>query len=109
VPSLYRERGRGGSELLNRGIEDVQLTYDIGQPLPPSVYAADSGTAAAAPGCTNAADGGVALWSFGACPGVLGAPSHTATLDGGVYPDWRNDSYDTASRYLGHPMNIRNV
>ena len=102
VPSLYRDRGRGTQELLYRGIEDLQLTYDIGQPPAGSAFAAGGATPAAAPGCTPPA--GVAGWSFGSCAGVAGAPPETATA-----PDWRNDSYDSVNRYTGHPANIRNV
>jgi type IV pilus assembly protein PilW len=101
VPALYRDRGRGSQELLYRGIEDVQLSYDIGQPPAGSNFAPGGASPAAAPGCTN---GGVATWSFGSCPGVAGAPSESATA-----PDWRNDGYDSANRYTGHPANIRNV
>lgn len=100
VPSLYRDRGRGTQELLFRGIEDVQLSYDIGQPPAGSAFAAGGATPAAAPGCVN----GVATWSFGSCPGVAGTPVETATA-----PDWRNDSYDSVNRYTGNPANIRNV
>jgi prepilin-type N-terminal cleavage/methylation domain-containing protein len=102
VPSLYRDRGRGTQELLYRGIEDLQLTYDIGQPPAGSAFAAGGATPAAAPGCTPPA--AVAGWSFGSCAGVAGAPPETATA-----PDWRNDSYDSVNRYTGHPANIRNV
>jgi prepilin-type N-terminal cleavage/methylation domain-containing protein len=101
VPSLYRDRGRGTQELLYRGIEDLQLSYDIGQPPAGSAFAAGGATPAAAPGCTN---GGVATWGFGECQGAVGAPSETATA-----PDWRNDAYDSANRYTGYPANIRNV
>lgn len=96
VPSLYRDRGNGTQELMYRGIEDLQLTYDIGQPPPGSPFGATP-----APGCLN---GGVATWSFGSCPGVAGAPDETA-----LTPDWRYDGYDSANRYTGHPMNIRTV
>ena len=100
VPSLYRDRGRGTQELMYRGIEDLQLSYDIGQPPAGSDFATGGVTPAAAPGCTNA----VATWSFGSCPGTAGTPNHAAAL-----PDWRNDAYDSANRYTGHPANIRNV
>ncbi len=100
VPSLYRDRGRGTQELLYRGIEDLQITYDIGQPPAGSAFAAGGATPAAAPGCVN----GVATWSFGSCPGVVGTPNEAATP-----PDWRNDAYDSVNRYTGHPANIRNV
>ena len=101
VPSLYRDRGRGYQELLYKGIEDLQISYDIGQPPAGSAFATGGLTPAAAPGCSN---GGVATWSFGACPGSTGAPAEGATA-----PDWRNDTYDSVNRYTGNPANIRNV
>jgi hypothetical protein len=102
VPALFRDRGRGTQELLYRGVEDLQLTYDIGQPPTGSNFATGGTTPAAAPGCTPPA--GVAGWSFGSCAGVTGTPLQTATA-----PDWRTDAYDSANRYTGHPANIRNV
>jgi prepilin-type N-terminal cleavage/methylation domain-containing protein len=107
VPSLFRDRGRPAPELLFRGIEDVQFTYDIVQPQSPSPFAAGGGTPAAAPGCVDATSG-AATWSFGACAGVAGAPTFVAAADGGE-PDWRDANYDTSDRYLGTPMNIANV
>lgn len=100
VPSLWRDRGRG-AELLFRGIEDVQLSYEIGKPPAGSAYAAGGTSPAAAPGCL---DGGVATWTFGACAGSTGTPSHSLPA-----PDWRNEIYDAADRYAGHPANIRRV
>ncbi len=100
VPSLFRDRGRG-QELLFRGIEDLQLSYDIGQPPPGSPFATGGPSAVAAPGC---AISGNATWSFGSCPGAAGSPLHTATA-----PDWRNDPYDSVNRYTANPMNIRAV
>jgi prepilin-type N-terminal cleavage/methylation domain-containing protein len=102
VPALFRDRGRG-QELLYRGIEDLQLSYDIGQPQPPSPFAAGGATPAAAPGCTDPATG-AATWSFGSCAGVSGSPAHVP-----VMPDWRALPYDSAARYTSQPMNIRNV
>jgi prepilin-type N-terminal cleavage/methylation domain-containing protein len=107
VPALFRDRGRAAPELLYRGIEDVQFTYDIVQPQPPSAFAADGGTPAAAPGCVDAVSGN-ATWSFGACAGAAGGPAYVAAADGGE-PDWRNANYDTPDRYVGSPMNIGNV
>ena len=106
VPSLYRDRGRGTQELLYRGIEDVQLSYDIGQPPAGSNFATGGIAAVAAPGCTDtsADGGGVASWSFGLCQGAVGTPSQSATA-----PDWKNDGYDSANRYTANPANIRNV
>jgi prepilin-type N-terminal cleavage/methylation domain-containing protein len=101
VPSLYRDRGRGTQELLYRGVEDVQFSYDIGQPPAGSAFAVGGATPAPAPGCTN---GGIATWGFGECQGAVGAPSEAATA-----PDWRNDAYDSVNRYTGYPANIRNV
>jgi prepilin-type N-terminal cleavage/methylation domain-containing protein len=100
VPGLWRDRGRG-AELLFRGIEDVQLSYEIGQPPAGSKYAAGGTSPVAAPGCV---EGGNATWSFGACAGSTGTPSHTS-----VAPDWRNEIYDSDHRYTGHPANIRRV
>jgi len=100
VPSLWRDRGRG-QELLFRGIEDVQLSYEIGQPPAGSQFAAGGPSAVTAPGCAVA---GVATWSFGSCPDSTGTPNHTAPA-----PDWRNDPYDSANRYSAHPANIRAV
>jgi type IV pilus assembly protein PilW len=100
VPSLWRDRGRG-QELLFRGVEDLQLRYDIGQPPTGSPFAAGGVSAVNPPGCTSA---GTATWSFGSCVGARGAPSNAATA-----PDWRNDPYDSANRYTGHPANIRSV
>lgn len=102
VPALFRDRGRGTQELLYRGVEDLQLTYDIGQPPAGSNFAVGGATPAAAPGCTPPAS--VAGWSFGSCAGVVGTP-----LESAAAPDWRNDSYDSANRYTGYPANIRNV
>ncbi|HTO99142.1 MAG TPA: prepilin-type N-terminal cleavage/methylation domain-containing protein [Myxococcales bacterium] len=101
VSSLFRDRGRG-QELLFRGIEDMQLSYDIGQPPAGSIFAADGTSAVAPPGCVDGS--GNPTWSFGSCPGIAGSPSHTATA-----PDWRNEPYDAASRYTGNPANIRTV
>lgn len=97
VPALWKERGRGANELLYRGVEDLQLTYDIGQPPSGSAFATGGATPAAAPAC------GATLWTFGTCA-TAGAPVESATA-----PDWRNDSYDSANRYTGHPVNIRAV
>ncbi len=98
VPSLWRERGRQqGNELLFRGIEDLQLTYDIGQPPAGSAFAAGGATPATAPACAST------LWTFGTCV-TSNPPLETATA-----PDWRIDNYDSANRYTGHPVNIRNV
>lgn len=107
VPSLFRDRGKAVPELLFRGIEDVQFTYDIVQPQPPSVFAADGGAPAPAPGCVDPASGAT-TWSFGACAGAVGVPTYVAAADGGE-PDWRNANYDTLDRYAGSPMNIGNV
>ncbi|HYR16529.1 MAG TPA: hypothetical protein VEQ67_20280, partial [Mycobacterium sp.] len=41
---------------------------------------------------------------FGSCAGLAGAPDPTITP-----PNWRLDAYDAATRYTGHPANIRNV
>ncbi|MGZ6125630.1 MAG: prepilin-type N-terminal cleavage/methylation domain-containing protein [Myxococcales bacterium] len=101
VPSLWRDRGRG-AELLFRGIEDVQLSYDIGQPPAGSKFAVGGTAAAVPPGCVDGS--GNPTWSFGACAGVAGAPSNAAPA-----PDWQNEPYDAARRYNGHPANIRNV
>ena len=101
VPSLWRDRGRG-QELLFRGIEDVQLRYDIGQPPLGSAFAPGGATAVAPPGCTAA---GNPTWSFGSCPDSTGTPTYTAFT-----PNWwRNDPYDSLNRYAGHPANIRTV
>ena len=101
VPALFRDRGRGAQEMLYRGIEDLQISYDIGQPPIASAFAAGGATPAAAPGCV---DSGTATWSFGSCVGVAGTPIELA-----VQPDWQNDAYDSANRYTGHPVNIRTV
>lgn len=106
VPALFRDRGRAVPELLYRGIEDLQVTYDILQPNPPSAFAAGGATPAAAPGCLDPVSG-ANTWSFGACPGVAGGPANT--LADGTVPDWRNVIYDSSSRYLGLSMNIANV
>ena len=97
VPALYKERGRGAPEKLYRGIEDLQLTYDIGQPPAGSAFAAAGATPSPAPACTTSA------WTFGLCA-TAETPSEAATA-----PDWRNDPYDSANRYTGHPANIRTV
>src|SRR5712664_2429865 len=106
VPALWRDRGRGGAELLFRGIEDLQLSYDIGQPPAGSRFAAGGANAVAPPGCinTSADGGGTSTWTFGSCAGLAGAPDPTITP-----PNWRLDAYDAATRYTGHPANIRNV
>jgi|1185.fasta_scaffold01208_4 prepilin-type N-terminal cleavage/methylation domain-containing protein len=107
VPALARDRGRG-QELLYRGIEDLQISYDIGQPQPPSAFAAGGATPSPAPGCVDPSSGNT-TWSFGICLGTSGSPVHTATADGGVMPDWRGMTYNAAGRYTAQPMNIRNV
>jgi type IV pilus assembly protein PilW len=97
VPSLFKERGRGAAELLFRGIEDLQITYDIGQPPAGSAFAAGGASPAANPvGC----GGG---WTYGVC-GAAATPPEAATP-----PVWRDDPYDSANRYTGHPANIRGV
>jgi len=102
VPTLWRDRGRGAQERLFRGIEDLQLGYGIGQPPAGSRFATGGANAVAAPGCVDSS--GNATWSFGSCPGTAGAPDPSITP-----PNWRLDSYDSASRYTGHPANVRNV
>jgi hypothetical protein len=97
VPALLKERGRGAPELLYRGIEDLQFTYDIGQPPAGSAFAAAGATPSAAPACATTS------WTFGFCA-TAGTPNQAATQ-----PDWRNDPYDSANRYTGHPANIRTV
>jgi type IV pilus assembly protein PilW len=94
VPTLWKERGKG-NERLYRGIEDIQYTYDIGRPPTGSLFAGVT------PPVTCA---GVTGWTYGVCPAVVGQPLETA-----VAPDWQNDAYDSANRYTGHPVNIRNV
>lgn len=101
VPGLWRDRGRGAS-LLIRGIEDIQFSYDIGSPPAGSPFAVGGPSAVSAPGCTDGS--GNATWSFGACLGSTGAPSH-----GSAAPDWLNDTYDSRNRYTGNPANIRRV
>jgi prepilin-type N-terminal cleavage/methylation domain-containing protein len=100
VPCLYRERGRGGPELLERGVEDLQLTYQIGPPPAGSPYAAGGATPVGPPETCA----GVPGWVFGACAGVRENPSEAATA-----PDWRGDPYDFPSRYGAHPANVRAV
>jgi prepilin-type N-terminal cleavage/methylation domain-containing protein len=94
VPTLYRNRG-GNNELLYRGIEDVQYTFDIGQP---PVGSPNAGVTPPA-SCS-----GTAGWTFGSCSGVVSQPLETATA-----PDWQNDAYDSVRRYTANPANIRNV
>jgi prepilin-type N-terminal cleavage/methylation domain-containing protein len=93
VPSLFRDRGRGGDPtLLFRGIEDLQFTFTIGPP--PA-----GGPAPLA--CGNG-------WEYGAegCP--QGTMPRDATLEG--KPDfWINDGYDDPERFKVHPANIRSV
>ncbi len=100
VPCLFRERGRGGIELLERGIEDLQLTWQIGPPPAGSPYAAGGATPVAPPETCA----GVPGWIFGGCAGVAETPSETAAP-----PDWRADPYDFPSRYDAHPTNVRAV
>ena len=98
MPSLFRERGRGGNELVQRGIEDLQLSYTISSPptlTPPSPNIALTGPASCA---------GSPTWVFGECVGTAAQVSHTATPT--PTPDL---SYDSAARYSGHPINIRSV
>jgi len=94
VPSLFKERGRG-NELLYRGIEDVQYTFDIAQPPAGSTFASTTPPASCA---------GTNSWTFGACVGTAGQPLESATA-----PDWQSDGYDSANRYTAHPANIRSV
>ena len=76
VPAFWRDRGRGGAELLFRGIEDLQLSYDIGQPPAGSRFASGGASAVTPPGCTDTSGdgGGVSTWTFGSCAGVAAAP-----------------------------------
>jgi prepilin-type N-terminal cleavage/methylation domain-containing protein len=97
MSSLFRERNPGSQELVQRGIEDLQLTYEIGAPPPGPPGCCFSTTPPVACG----ADKG---WVLGACEGVAAQPSHAAAA-----PDWMNDGYDSANRYTVHPMNIRKV
>lgn len=97
APSLFRDRGRGAQERLYRGIEDLQLTYDIGRPPAGSAFASGGATPAAAPAC------GATLWTFGTCA-TAGTPLETAAT-----PIWQTDNYDSVNRYSGHPVNIRTV
>ncbi len=103
VPTLWRDRDHFGPEKLFRGIEDMQLSYDIGQPPAGSRFATGGANAVAAPGCLDPVLG-VNTWTFGSCAGVAGSPDHTITP-----PDWRAAGYDDATRYTKHPANIRNV
>ena len=98
MPSLFRERGRGGAELVQRGIEDLQLSYTISSP--PTLTPA-SPNAGVTPPVSCA---GVTGWVFGECVGTAGQPSHTATPT--PTPDL---PYDSIERYSGHPLNIRTV
>jgi prepilin-type N-terminal cleavage/methylation domain-containing protein len=98
VPALFRDRGRAGDpEVLFRGIEDLQLTYQIGNGALPGGPPAGLGVGAP-PAC------GGTKWVFGDVGCVSGTPSETATA-----PDWMNDGYDNVRRYTGHPANIRAV
>jgi len=106
VPAFWRDRGRGAAELLFRGIEDLQFSYDIGQPPAGSRFASGGANAVTPPGCTDTSGdgGGVSTWTFGSCTGVAAGPDQSITP-----PNWRLDAYDAATRYTGHPANIRNV
>jgi type IV pilus assembly protein PilW len=100
LASLWRDRGTGPPVLLFRGIEDLQVTYQIGAPPTGSPYAT-GGALAVAPPETCAGTPG---WIFGACTGVLEQPSETAAA-----PDWRNDAYDSPNRYSANVANVRAV
>jgi prepilin-type N-terminal cleavage/methylation domain-containing protein len=101
VPALWKERGNG-NELLYRGIEDLQLAYDIGRPPTGSVNA--SVTQPAATTCATSLTSGTLGWTFGAC-----ADGYSQPLASAIAPDWQNDAYDSVNRYSAHPVNIRNV
>jgi len=103
VPTLWRDRNHFGPEKLFRGIEDMQFSYDIGQPPAGSRFAAGGANPVPAPGCLDP-NTGSNTWTFGACAGVAGSPNHSIAA-----PDWRGTGYDDATRYTGHPANIRNV
>jgi len=101
VPSLFRDRGRPNDPVvLFRGIEDLQLAYQIGTGTAPGGPPAGSTVAPAPtpPACRGTS------WVFGACAGQAETPTETAgTLD------WINDGYDVPSRYTGYAANIRAV
>jgi prepilin-type N-terminal cleavage/methylation domain-containing protein len=101
VPALFRDRGRTGDpQVLFRGIEDLQLAYQIGSGTAPGGPPASTSVSPppTPPAC------GATSWVFGACNGTAETPSEGATA-----PDWINDGYDTVRRYSGHPANIRAV
>ena len=100
VPALWLERGRGANELVVRGIEDLQLSFQIGVPPAGSAFAPGGISPATPPASCS----GVGGWVFGNCPGAAGTPLETA-----AQPDWRGDPYDSVNRYTGHPANIRAV
>jgi hypothetical protein len=102
VPALFRDRGRTGDpQVLFRGIEDLQLAYQIGSgnapggPTPGSTVA----PAPSAPACLGTS------WVFGACADRAETPSEDSSLA----PDWMNEGYDAARRYTAHAANIRAV
>jgi prepilin-type N-terminal cleavage/methylation domain-containing protein len=100
LPSLWRDRGAVPPVLLDRGIEDLQITYQIGAPPAGSPYATGGALAVVPPETCAGAPG----WIFGACTGTAEQPSETATA-----PDWRNDPYDWPSRYTANAANVRAV
>ena len=100
LPSLWRDRGTGQPLLLDRGIEDLQITYQIGSPSTGSLYATGGPLAVVPPVACAGAPG----WIFGACLGTAGQPSETAAA-----PDWRADPYDSLNRYSANAVNVRAV
>jgi prepilin-type N-terminal cleavage/methylation domain-containing protein len=96
MTSLFRERNPGSRELVQRGIEDLQLTYEIGAP-PVGSTCCNAITPPVACGADNG-------WVLGGCAGTAAQPSH-----GAAAPDWMNDAYDSTNRYTLHPLNIRKV
>jgi prepilin-type N-terminal cleavage/methylation domain-containing protein len=97
VPALFRDRGRASDpQALFRGIEDLQLAYQIGSGT--AVGGPPAGSSALPPACFGTS------WIWGACANHAETPSENAgTLD------WINDPYDSTSRYTGYAANIRAV
>jgi len=82
VPAFLADRGRAPRELLFRGIEDLQFSYDIGTAARGSRFASGGANAVTPPGCTDTKrqmGGGLRPGTFGSCTGVAaGRTSHHA-------------------------------
>jgi len=107
MPTACRRSGgtaaARAAEFLFAGSKTCSSGYDIGQP--PAGFAVRLGRANAvdAPGCTDTSGdgGGVSTWTFDLARGWPQGRTSPSR------PQLALDAYDAATRYTGHPANIR--